>query len=86
MPTTSDRCEKFMPCSGMTPRAHCDWIDTRVFWSDVLAKHATQVAEALKMEPRIKAIVQQSRGQLDGEWKVRDHLSGRATTAKERPK
>src|SRR5215216_5912116 len=49
---------------GYDPSQHCDWIDTRVFWPDVLAKQATQLAEALKLEPRIKGVVEQSRACL----------------------
>jgi len=39
-PSISDRCEKSTPCSVYDTSRHCDWIDTRVFWPDVLAKHA----------------------------------------------
>ncbi len=46
---------------GYESGRYCDWIDTRVFWSDVLAKHATQVAEALKIKQGIKAVVEQIR-------------------------
>lgn len=46
---------------GYESGRYCDWIDTRVFWSDVLAKHATQVAEALKIKQGTKAVVEQSR-------------------------
>ena len=51
---------------------HCDWVDTRVFWSDVLAKHATQVAEALKIKQGIKAVIEQSRTRLmvNGKLKI----------------
>jgi DNA invertase Pin-like site-specific DNA recombinase len=31
----------------VSPR-DCDWIDTREFWSEILNKHASQVAEALR--------------------------------------
>jgi DNA invertase Pin-like site-specific DNA recombinase len=57
---------------GYEPSRDCDWIDPRVFWSDVLAKHATQLAEALRTEPRIKAIVEQSRAGLmvNGQLKI----------------
>ncbi|MGY2906978.1 recombinase family protein [Bradyrhizobium sp. URHC0002] len=57
---------------GYDTSRHCDWIDPRVFWPDVLAKHATQLAEALKMEPRIKQVVEQRRASLmvNGKFKI----------------
>jgi hypothetical protein len=39
-----------------TPR-DCDWIDSHDLWSDVLATHATQIAEALRVDPGIKVAV-----------------------------
>jgi DNA invertase Pin-like site-specific DNA recombinase len=56
---------------GYEPGRHCDWIDTRVFWSDVLAKHATQVAEALKIKQGIKAVIKQSRTRLTVNGKLK---------------
>ncbi|MEH2503702.1 hypothetical protein V1290_002513 [Bradyrhizobium sp. AZCC 1578] len=57
---------------GYEPGRYCDWIDIRVFWPDVLARQATQVAEALKIEPRIKAAIEQSRASLlvNGKLKI----------------
>jgi hypothetical protein len=71
-PSISDRCEKSTPCSVYDTSRHCDWIDTRVFWPDVLAKHAAQVAEALKIEQRIKTVVEQSPAGLmvNGKFKI----------------
>ena len=56
----------------MNPSRHCDWVDTRVIWSDVLAKHATQVAEALKIKQGIKAVIEQRRTRLmvNGKLKI----------------
>ncbi|MEH2589819.1 recombinase family protein [Bradyrhizobium sp. AZCC 1721] len=49
---------------GYDPSRGCDWIDPRVFWADVLTKHATQAADALRTEQRVKAVVEQSRAGL----------------------
>jgi DNA invertase Pin-like site-specific DNA recombinase len=40
----------------VTPR-DCDWIDSHTLWSEVLAKHATQAAEALRDDHGLKAAV-----------------------------
>jgi DNA invertase Pin-like site-specific DNA recombinase len=45
---------------GYTAPHDCDWIDTRNFWSDLLAKRATQVAEALKIDLGLQACVDES--------------------------
>ena len=45
---------------GYVASRNCDWIDTRNFWSDVLARHATQVAEALRIEQALQLAVEQS--------------------------
>ncbi|MEH2499550.1 DNA invertase Pin-like site-specific DNA recombinase [Bradyrhizobium sp. AZCC 1678] len=57
---------------GYVPSRDCDWIDTRLFWSDVLAKHATQMAEALSVEQKLQPVVEQSRVGLtiNGKLKV----------------
>jgi len=42
---------------GYVPRRNCNWIDTRKLWSEVLARHATQVAGALRGGLRLQASV-----------------------------
>jgi hypothetical protein len=41
-----------------SPR-NCDWIDAREHWSDVLRKHAVQIAEALNSSRDVEAIVEE---------------------------
>ncbi|MDE5454216.1 recombinase family protein [Bradyrhizobium sp. CSA112] len=66
LPSAGTYAEHFGPLRkiyallGYEPGRYCDWIDSRVFWSDVLAKHANQVAETLRIEQSIKAVVEQS--------------------------
>jgi DNA invertase Pin-like site-specific DNA recombinase len=57
---------------GYDTSRHCDWVDPRVFWPDVLAKHASLLAEALRMEPKIKEVIEQSRAGLivNGKFKI----------------
>lgn len=43
----------------VSPR-DCDWIDTREHWSEVLAVHATQVANALKADIGLQARVNET--------------------------
>jgi DNA invertase Pin-like site-specific DNA recombinase len=40
---------------GYETSRDCDWIDTRNSWFDVLTRHATQVAEALRVDPGLEA-------------------------------
>ncbi len=65
---------------GYDGSRHCDWIDTRVFWSDVLTSHAARVAERLRIEPKIKTVVEQSRARLtvNEEFKIRFFVGRRA--------
>jgi hypothetical protein len=56
---------------GYEPGRYCDWIDIRVFWPDVLARHATQVAEALRIEQRVKVVEQSRTGlMVNGKLKI----------------
>jgi hypothetical protein len=57
---------------GYVASRDCDWIDTRLLWSDVLARHATQVAEALRIEQGLQSAVEQSGAGLtvNGKLKV----------------
>jgi DNA invertase Pin-like site-specific DNA recombinase len=54
---------------GYEPGRYCDWVDSRVFWSDVLKDHAARLVEALRTEHRT---VEQSRTGLivNGKFKV----------------
>jgi DNA invertase Pin-like site-specific DNA recombinase len=45
---------------GYVASRDCDWIDTRNLWSDVLARHATQVAEALRIDLGVQAGVDEN--------------------------
>ena len=45
---------------GYEPSRDCDWIDTRAFWSDVVARHATQVAETLRTEHGLQSAIEHS--------------------------
>jgi Recombinase len=45
---------------GYTAPHDCDWIDTRNLWSDLSAKRAIQVAEALKIDLGLQACVDES--------------------------
>jgi DNA invertase Pin-like site-specific DNA recombinase len=57
---------------GYEPSRDCDWIDTRVFWSDVLAQHAAQVAETLRREQGPLSKIENSSADLmmNGKLKV----------------
>ncbi|NOJ50698.1 recombinase family protein [Bradyrhizobium archetypum] len=56
---------------GYDPSRYCDWIDSRVYWSDVLVKHATQVAEALTIDQKANAVVEQNGAGLMANGKLR---------------
>ena len=56
---------------GYDSSRYCDWIDTRVFWPDVLAKHAAQVTETLRIEQKAGSILQESRACLTVNGKLK---------------
>ena len=41
---------------------YCDWVDSRVFWSDVLKDHAARLVEALRTEYGTNAVEQSRTG------------------------
>ena len=49
---------------GYLASRNCDWIDTRDYWSDVLTNHATQVAEALRIDQALRSSVEQNGANL----------------------
>jgi hypothetical protein len=46
--------------AGHRSSRNCDWIDTKEFWSSVLIKHATKVAEALNVRRDMVAVVDEN--------------------------
>jgi len=55
---------------GYKPSRNCAWIDARIFWSDILARHATKVAEALDMGDQVHATLNSVDLVVNGERKV----------------
>ena len=49
---------------GYAPARDCDWIDTRLFWSDVLARHVKRVATAFRGEQRLQSAVAESGAEI----------------------
>jgi recombinase len=54
----------------VTPR-DCDWMDTRNLRTEVLARHAAQVAEALRVDLRLQASIDESSVSLTVNGKLR---------------
>jgi hypothetical protein len=56
---------------GYVAPRDCDWMDTRTIWAAVLTRHAAQVAEALRVDLRLQASVDESSVSLTVNGKLR---------------
>jgi DNA invertase Pin-like site-specific DNA recombinase len=70
---------------GYSLPRNCDWIDTREFWSEVVIRHLTQAAEALRSDGDLQVDVDEDRASVTVNRKTKIFFLTARQTAKRKP-